>query len=76
MTSSEPITAHLGVGGAEFYEALWVLGVVLEVSFLDAARVEADLPPAVEHHLLVHLAVDVAEVDCVEIFQKILKNIL
>ena len=43
-------------------EALRILGIVSEISLLDAAGVEAVLPPAVEGDLLVNGVVDVANV--------------
>ncbi len=43
-------------------EALRILGIVSEISLLDAAGVEAVLPPAVEGDLRVNGVVDVANV--------------
>jgi hypothetical protein len=57
---------------AEFDEALRILGEVLEVGLLNATGVEASLPPPVEGDLLVHAVTDVANVQSLNGWTKIM----
>ena len=57
----------LGIGRFQLYEALWIFGIVLEISLLNAACVGANLPAAIEDCLFVCFLIYVAKVDGVEV---------
>ena len=61
------------VRGSEFDETLRISCVVCPISFLHPTRIQSYLPSAIEHDLPVHVRVDVAEVDGVEVLEEVLE---
>jgi hypothetical protein len=72
--SAAQILWVLSVRGPQLNEALRIFGIVFEIPLLHPTRIEADLPAAVEDNLLILLLVDVAEVDGVEVLEKVLES--